>query len=69
MKYTLTAHAATVLAERQIDMEWLNRTLSEPERVERDPSDPELQHRLSRIPEFGNRVLRVVMNTDLIPQS
>jgi hypothetical protein len=33
-----------------------------PEATEADPIDPDLEHRLARIPEWGNRVLRVIIN-------
>ena len=62
MKYELTEHAQDVLAEREIQTAWLERTLDHPERVESDRSDPELEHRLLRIKEYGNRVLRVIVN-------
>ena len=58
--YVLSAHAATVLAERSISREWLDRALSSPERTEKDKADPELLHVLARVPEHGGRVLRVV---------
>lgn len=38
-----------------------------PERVELDEVDPDLEHRLARIPEFGNRVLRVIVNPSVTP--
>jgi hypothetical protein len=37
--------------------------LTAPEVTEADPVDADLEHRLARIPEFGHRVLRVVVNT------
>ncbi len=36
--------------------------LSYPAKTDPDRSDPELRHALAVIPEFGNRVLRVIYN-------
>ncbi len=63
MNYILTQHARDVLQEREIALEWLERVLLTPERIEPDRADGSLEHRLGRIPEFGNRVLRVVVAT------
>lgn len=60
--YTLTNHARRVIEERKIHTEWINRTLERPQRTERDRHDPNLNHALAPIPEFGDRVLRVVYN-------
>ena len=60
IKYELTAHAVTVMAERQISVVWVERVLTGPERTELDRVDPELHHALGRIPERDDRVLRVV---------
>jgi hypothetical protein len=38
-----------------------------PERIEQHASDPALRHALARIPERGDRVLRVVYNVDTDP--
>lgn len=62
MEYTLSRHAEDVIREREIPIEWLSATLSQPSRVEADADDPELRHALRVIPEFGYRVLRVVFN-------
>lgn len=65
--FDLTAHAATVIARRGIDPEWVGRVLSAPERVEQHASDPALRHALARIAERGDRVLRVVYNASVNP--
>jgi len=65
--FDLTSHAATAIAKRGIDPEWIGRALSGPERVEQHASDPALRHALARIPERGDRVLRVVYNWDVNP--
>lgn len=67
MKYKLTQHARDVVEEREIPSEWIERVLNSPQRVEPDPEDAELEHRLGRIAEHGNRVLRVVLNRTVSP--
>jgi hypothetical protein len=67
VKYRLTQHAKDVLEEREIPVEWLERVLNSPQRIEPDPADAELEHSLGRIAEFGNRVLRVVVNKTVRP--
>nr|MBI3612650.1 DUF4258 domain-containing protein [Nitrospirota bacterium] len=65
--YDLTAHAARVLKEREIPLEWVARILKRPERTETDRVDPEVRHVLARIPEHGGRVLRVIYNGTTTP--
>lgn len=60
--YQLTGHAQQVISARQIPVEWIVRVLQAPQKVESDAQDPELVHALARIPENGDRVLRVVYN-------
>ena len=67
MKFELTKHARKALAEREILVEWMERTLSAPELVLPDPDDATVQRCFRRIPEFGNRVLRVAVNTTVEP--
>jgi len=61
VKFVLTKHAQDVMEEREIPMAWVARVLDGPDRVEADRRDPELEHRLGRIPERQGRVLRVVL--------
>jgi hypothetical protein len=56
-----------VIAAREIPLEWLVRVLTEPQRTESDKEDPELRHALAPIPEYGDRVLRVVYNETTAP--
>lgn len=65
--YELTAHAAKVIEEREIPMEWVARTLARPERTVADAVDPALRHAMARIPEYGGRVLRVIYNSTVKP--
>jgi hypothetical protein len=67
MKFELTKHAKKVLTEREIPVEWLERTLTAPELVLPDPDDAAVERRYRRIPEFGGRVLRVAVNTAVEP--
>lgn len=67
MDYVMTHHARDVLAKRQIQVPWVERALAAPEATEADPIDPALEHHLVRVPEFGNRVLRVVVNKQTQP--
>lgn len=61
MRYVLTQHATVALQERRIEVAWLERTLLAPELVKADHDDPGVEHRLRRIVEYDNRVLRVVL--------
>ena len=67
MKPSLTKHAQDVLNEREIPLAWVERVLANPQSIEPDLDDPELEHRLGRIAEHGNRVLRVVVNKTVRP--
>ena len=66
-KFELSAHAATVIAERKIELAWIERALLEPERTEPGRHDPTLTHAFARISERGGRVLRVVYNAQTDP--
>ena len=62
MPYDLTDHARESLRKRPIiRLEWIERVVQQPDRVEPDGVDPELEHRLGRIPEYDGRVLRVII--------
>jgi hypothetical protein len=67
VEYKLSQHAQDVLEEREIPIPWLERVLNSPARIETDGEDPALEHRLGRIQENGNRVLRVVVNNTVRP--
>ncbi len=62
MEYSLSKHAMITIKERGIDQSYLEKTLESPELVLDDSLDKELQHRLKAFPEYGNRVLRVIIN-------
>lgn len=67
MEYELTKHAQKALDEREIRLEWMDRTLSAPELVLNDPDSAVVERHYRRIPEFGGRVLRVVVDTSVEP--
>lgn len=67
MNYKLTQHTQDVIKEREISEEWVERVLDLPEMMEADPLDDDLEHRLGKIKEYGNRVLRVVINKGVSP--
>jgi len=62
MDYTLSQHAQDTVRERKIDPAWLAAAMSAPEATAQHRDDPTLIHALRCIPEFGNRVLRVIYN-------
>ncbi len=67
MDYLLTEHARDALEKRRIALAWMERAFRAPEATEADPVDPGLEHRLARVPESGNRVLRVIVNGKATP--
>jgi len=68
VKYELSNHARRAVAERQIPIEWIERTLQAPELIVPDTNDATIERCFRRIPEFDGRVLRVAVNRDLEPQ-
>lgn len=67
MQFTLTQHAAQVVKERGIQIEWIERIFREPVRKETDKLDPTLEHWLGKVVEHDNRVLRVILNVHVDP--
>lgn len=67
MHLRFTRHARAVMAERAIPREWVGRTVSAPELRTRDPNDREIERFFRRIPERGDRVLRVAVNVHVVP--
>ncbi len=53
-------HARASIDERRIKEEWVRRVLAAPEWIEADKTYPDRMLAFARIPEFGNRLLRVV---------
>jgi len=67
MDFELTRHASRMIDRRNIRENWIDRTLEDPDLVEPDEDDPSLEHRLRVIPEYEDRVLRVIINTEVEP--
>ncbi len=67
MEFTLSTHASTTIQERRIQLAWIEEAISRPKRTEVDAGDPQLTHALSVVPEFGDRVLRVIYNHTKYP--
>ena len=67
MNYVLTFHAESVLRERKILIEYVERTINDPELFLKDKIDMELEHYLKMIPENRNKVLRVILNNTTVP--
>jgi hypothetical protein len=67
MRFELTQHDGDALVKRGISMEWLERVLTFPDRIEPDATDAMLEHRLGVIPEQGDRVPRVIINPPTSP--
>ena len=65
--YELSKHARNVLEERKIQIAWLERALAAPARVDPKENDPTAESRLIKIPEYGDRVLRVIVNKQIAP--
>ena len=67
ISFELTEHARAVLAERQINLDWVRRVLASPQRTEADRHDPRLRHALGTIDERNGRILRVVYTSEEEP--
>ncbi len=55
-----TLHAGDAVNERQIDPDWIERTVRQPEWTIPDPRRTGVERHFRSIPEFGGRFLRVV---------
>lgn len=67
IKLEFTKHAARVMVERAVSVEWVERVVSKPKLREPDPNDPEVERFFCPIPERNDRVLRVAVNTRVSP--
>jgi uncharacterized DUF497 family protein len=68
MNFFLTQHAQEMLAKRGIEAAWLERAVVAPALVLPDPVDATLEQRFVKIPEHGDRVLKVVVNKITSPE-
>ncbi len=55
------------MQSRSILPEWVDRTIDAPELRQPDPVDDSVERFFRRIPEHGNRVLRVAVNIRVEP--
>ena len=67
MELSFSEHAEQVMEEREISIEWIQSVLDEPALRVPDGRDQEVELFFRRIPAYGNRVLRVVVNTNVAP--
>ena len=67
LRLDYTEHAVFAMNERMIPVEWVESAVTEPELRAPDPNDLEVERFFRRIPEYGNRVLRVAVNTTVDP--
>jgi len=61
MELHFTQHAVARMVKRQLQRDWIETVVGQPEAVEDDEFDEELEHRLGKVPELANRVLRVIV--------
>jgi hypothetical protein len=54
-----TRHAQDAVEERTLDIDWIERTVREPEWSRPDPRRAGVERRFRVIPEHGSRILRV----------
>lgn len=68
MDLELSKHAKRVVAKRNLRIEWIEAVLAHPECIEDDSLDETLVHYLASVEEYGNRVLRVIVNEKVTPR-
>ena len=62
-----TRHATYVMKERVISREWVESVVAGPALRAPDPNDPEVERFYRRVPERNDHVLRVAVNTRVVP--
>ena len=67
MPLEFSSHAMDVMVERGIPVEWVERTVAEPGLRAPDAHDPSVDRFFRSIPEYEDRVLRVAINTRVVP--
>ena len=67
MNLSFTRHARQVMVERDISQHWIDAVVNAPGFHAPDPNDSSLVRSYGRVPERGDRVLRVVVNTSTDP--
>jgi len=58
-----TTHFRKMLSERNIQEQWVDRALTEPDRIE--THEDGTKHYLKQIQEYDNRWLRIIVNSEL----
>ena len=65
--YVLSNHAQNRILERGIQEKWIEETLSAPQKTGIDSRDSSINIVWKKIPEYGNRVLKVCYNPSTNP--
>ena len=66
--FRLSKPARLRMRQRSVSPEQIRRTLTQPDRIERDRADPDLLHAIKRFSnQRGSRVLRVIYNPLAVP--
>lgn len=60
MIFIYSDHAIDMLSERNIERDWVERTILDPNETGPDPRHPDRQRSFRTVPERDGRVLRVV---------
>jgi len=60
LQYSLSQHALKRMEERRIERHWIQAVLESPERMEKISGEE--WHLFKKIPEFGDRILKIVIN-------
>lgn len=66
--FQLSSHAQYQIQERNIEMSWVEATLSSPDRLLPLADSYGNAHYLKQINDFGNRWLRVIVNPEVDPK-
>ena len=65
--YILTKHAQFQIQERKLKTTWIQETITNPDQIIPLADDHGNTHYLKKIEEFGNRCLRIVVNSTVEP--
>ena len=60
IRITFTQHAEVAMRERKINLSWVQRAIHTPDWTEADPTQAGAIRAFVRLPEYDNRVCRVV---------
>lgn len=65
--FRLSNHAEKVIVERNIKKNWIVDTFTNPDNIENDKKNINLEHRLKIITYYDDRVLRIICNIESNP--